>query len=507
MVGLLLGGLLPSRTVAEAGSEPAAGLDQAIAAAEASLREGERETAESHYRAVLLEGWLLMGALETVEERLAEARNAFRNASVSAVETRRALQSLALVQLAMGEAAPAVEILTRLAGRNPKDVQVRRLLAQALVAERLSARGAEAAGREPNRHQEPDRHQEDALDPEAGKTAVTPEIEAAALSPQERLTLKGRVRADLARTYLNLGVMQVQRERFARAAELFERAAAVDPEFPQVQYSLGVAHFNARQFDKAAGPLARALAANPQEAGLRRMLAMALFNTEVYGRAAELLRDDPERDADPSLQFAFGLALVRSDQAAEAEKVFARLLARHGDSAEVRVMLGQAHAQQGDFESAIESLTRALQLKADAAEANGTLGIIYLKQGRLAEAEQALQAELAGHAGDVKSQNALATVLDLEGRPEEALRLLRQLLKVKPDFANARYLLGKILLAQGAAPEAVENLEAAVRLTPEDANIHYQLGRAYQQLGRTEEARQEFEVFRQLKDKRRKSAP
>lgn len=502
MVGLLLSGLIPSRTVP--GSDPAAGLDQAIAAAEASLREGERETAESRYRAVLLEGWLLMGALETVEGRLAEARNAFRNASVSAVETRRALQSLALVQLAMGEAAPAVEILTRLAGRSPKDVHVRRLLAQALVAERLSARGAQAAGRET------DRHQEDAFDLEAGKTAVTPEIEAAALaalSPPERLTLKGRVRADLARTYLNLGLMQVQRERFARAAELFERAAAVDPEFPQVQYSLGVAHFNARQFDKAAGPLARALAANPQEASLRRMLAMALFNTEAYGRAAELLRDDPERDANPSLQFAFGLALVRSDQAAEAEKVFARLLARHGDSAEVRVVLGQAHAQQGDFESAIESLTRALQLKPDAAEANGTLGIIYLKQGRLAEAEQALQAELAGHAGDVKSQNALATVLDLEGRPEEALLLLRQILTVKPDFANARYLLGKILLAQGAAPEAVENLEAAVRLTPEDANIHYQLGRAYQQLGRTEEARQEFEVFRQLKDKRRKSAP
>src|SRR5258708_30498771 len=34
----------------------------------------------------------------------------------------------------MGEAAPATEILTRLARKNPKDVQTRWLLAQALVA-------------------------------------------------------------------------------------------------------------------------------------------------------------------------------------------------------------------------------------------------------------------------------------------------------------------------------------------------------------------------------------
>ena len=60
--------------------------------------------------------------------------------------------------------------------------------------------------------------------------------------------------AALARAYLNLGVMQAQAERFARAAEMFEKAAAVDPDFPQVQSSLGVAYFNARQFDEGHRP-------------------------------------------------------------------------------------------------------------------------------------------------------------------------------------------------------------------------------------------------------------
>src|SRR5438309_290075 len=79
-----------------------------------------------------------------------------------------------------------------------------------------------------------------------------------------------------------------------------------------------------------------------------------------------------------ALQYAYGLALVRAGRAAEAEPVFARLLARHGDTAELNVLLGQAHAQQGDYPSAIEALQRARQLKPDVAEASSTLGLIYM---------------------------------------------------------------------------------------------------------------------------------
>jgi tetratricopeptide (TPR) repeat protein len=336
-----------------------------------------------------------------------------------------------------------------------------------------------------------------------------PQIDASAVSrltPPQREELEGRVKATLARTYLNLGVMQAQGQRFDRAAELLEQAAALDPDLTPVQYSLGVAYFNAQEFEKATLPLTRALAKSPQDSGLRRMLALAWLNTEKYDKAAELLRDDPGREADPSLQYAYGLALVRSDQAAEAEAVFARLIARHGDSAEIKVVLGQAHAQQGDYDSAIRVLQEALRRKPDVAEANATLGVIYLKQGRLGEAEAALRAEVKARPVDLKSQHNLATVLDLEGRPEEAVPLLRMVLQSKPDLADARYLLGKVLLAQGAASEAAEQLEAAARLNPEAANVRYQLARAYQRLGRADEAERELSVYEKLKDERRGSA-
>ena len=167
------------------------------------------------------------------------------------------------------------------------------------------------------------------------------------------------------------------------------------------------------------------------------------------------------------------------------------------------MLLGQAHAQQGDYEAAIQSPQRALELKPDVAEANATPGVIYLKQGRLSEAEAALRAELKGHPADVTAGHTSppsSTVRESRRRP---LAILRTVLKAKPDFADARHLVGKVLLSQGAGAEAAEHLEAAARLAPEDANVHYQLGQAYQKLGRTDAAREQFELFQKLKDSRR----
>ncbi len=719
----------PPAKPGQAAADPLAPMLSSMAAAERELKQGEEESAESHYRDVLMAGWLVLGTAAAVDGRTREAHEAFLTASSSAVENRLALQALVLTEMQLGQAAQAVERLVHLIARNPGDRGLRMLLAQADVAngqpqqavleleeafagapqdlelafalaggylrlgrtepaETLFARIAAAhpgaathvlIGRtyrdfgqydraraelgkalaldprarrahyylgmihvteggvtrlddaiaefrkelalapgdplsslqlgmayvEGRRYEEALPHLElaaaspppqgrafyylgrcqlglgraepavaslrralelatqqgagalqmggihnqlgqalraagaaeeaathfaeasriageraeasreqlarylaSAPDPETGPAAVSllfQDPPLAAMAADDRQAIVRRARTELTRAYLNLGVMQARAQRFERAAEHLERAAAADPAFPQVQRSLAVAEFSAQRFDKAIAPLGLALAQTPDDLELRRMLATALIQTEAYGRAAELLAADPGRADDPQLEFAYGLALVRSGRPAEGERVFSRMLAVHGESPEIGVMLGQARAQEGDYPAAVESLTRALQQKPDVAEANATLGVIYLRQGKLEEAERALRTELKARPDDVKSANALATVLDLTGRPDEAIPLLRTALKAKPDYADARYLLGRLLLAKGSAAEAVEHLEAAVHVAPEDANIHYQLGRAYQALGRAQDSEREFELFRQVKAKSRET--
>ena len=105
-------------------------------------------------------------------------------------------------------------------------------------------------------------------------------------------------RVALARAYLNLGVLQAQAERFARAAELFEQAAGLDPEFPQVQYSLGVAYFNAQRFDKAAPRSPAPSPQTPGDAGADAHAGHGLAQRRgLRARPRRCSRDDPERDA------------------------------------------------------------------------------------------------------------------------------------------------------------------------------------------------------------------
>jgi tetratricopeptide (TPR) repeat protein len=228
----------------------------------------------------------------------------------------------------------------------------------------------------------------------------------AGLSPAERDELRGRAVRALARAYLNLGVLQAQsptpapsRERFALAAALFANAADLDPDFPKVQLSLGVARFNARQFDQAVAPLERALAAAPDDVGVRSMLATSLLNTGSWDRAAELLRTDPEREANPSLQSAYGLALVRGGRGAEAERVLSPLVAEHGDSAELRLLLGQALLAQGKASEAVPHLEAAARLAPEDPRARDELGHAYQKLGRTGLAQREFEAARQLEAG------------------------------------------------------------------------------------------------------------
>jgi tetratricopeptide (TPR) repeat protein len=709
----------------------AAPLDRTVALAEDSLRTGERQLAESRYRTALLEGWMLLGAIHVNSGRLVDARDAFGRASVSAVENAHAMLSLAIVQVQMGDTAPALDTLTTMVSASPRNIPIRRALAQALVtagkpleavqeleeahaiaprdteltfalasgylqlkkpqaAEPLFAQvsaarpgpqtyvligrtyrdagyydraraalqralqmdarttrahyylGTAAAMQEGGVRLDEaiaefreelkltpgdpptvlrlgmalaeTRHYQEAL-PLLDRAVRAPSppvdaflylgrcqlalnratdaigsfrraLEAAqmrststgvsddarlrlihyqlatalrdtgsaaeaqrefdeaqrlgtdrAVAARENLAhyladsaetvprpafavpldasgfdgvstaardrLAARVRATLARVYVNLGIMQAQAGRFARAADLLEDAARIDAAFPQVQYSLGVAYFNEQRYDKAAAALAHAVELQPGNAEARRMLALASLNADDYDRAADLLRDDPRRAADPSLQYAYGLALVRSNRAQEARDIFSRMLAEHPDVPELNVVLGQAYAAQGDYAAAVTSLQRAIDLKPTVADAHATLGVIYLKQGRLGPASDALRAELASQPGDTRARLTLATVLDLQSRSDEAMAELRAIIAARPMYADARYLFGKLLLARGSAAEALAQLEVAARLSPGVANVHYQLGQAYQRLGRADLAAREFELFQQLKDKQR----
>ncbi len=352
-----------------------------------------------------------------------------------------------------------------------------------------------------------------AADPATAQRTRNPlatETDLARLTAGERRGLRGAVDAALARAYLNLGVIQAQDltlpavERFTRAASSIEKAAEIDPTFPQVQASLGTAYFNARQFDRAVEPLSRALAASPSDVNLKRTLAAARIDTEAWPEAVALLHDDPAlaNDPEPSLQFGRGLALLRSGRAREAETVLTALLLRGGESAEALALLGQARVDLERYEPAVASLEQALRLKPGVPGANTALGLARWKLGRTEQAEVALRAALADRPSDPRAKLTLAELLAATSRSDDAIAVLHDLLAADPRLTDARLLLGGVLLARDDAAEALGPLEAAARERPDEPRVREQLAQAYRKLGRKAEAERALDTARRLRKAR-----
>ena len=294
-----------------------------------------------------------------------------------------------------------------------------------------------------------------------------------------------------------------------RAAELLEKAAAARPGLGRRSSPRsGVACFNARPVRPGHGPAgARAVAASPGDRGPDAHAgAWRGCNLESYAKAAELLRRRPgARERTRRCSSRTASRWCKSDRArGGGGGLLAPRLARTATPPELSVMLGQAHAQQGDFDAAIEALQRALRLKAGRGRGERDPGRDLPAAGQAGGGRGgAARGARGAPRGRPASQQNLAIVLELAaaaagGDRDPAARLLA----AKPDLVRRALPAGQDPAGpgrgRGGGRRTWRRPRAWRRRTP---SIHYQLGRAYQKLGRTEQAEQQFEVFRRLKDK------
>jgi tetratricopeptide (TPR) repeat protein len=202
-------------------SDPFASIDTHVALGERALQNDERQIAESHFREALHDGWMLSGALAVSDGQIERARDAFAHAAAAVVKIDDALQSLAVVDLRLGDTVGALAILTRLVGSNPKESGLRRVLAQALIASRQPEEAVQAL--------------------EEAHRAAPDDLE----------------------TTFALGSGYLQLKKVDAAEQLFKQIAAARP-IPQTYVLIGRAYRDAGEFDRARAALEKALAMDPR---------------------------------------------------------------------------------------------------------------------------------------------------------------------------------------------------------------------------------------------------
>jgi tetratricopeptide (TPR) repeat protein len=340
-----------------------------------------------------------------------------------------------------------------------------------------------------------------------GEAVNQTNILASSVSPEEEKeaqTYVSRLKPAIADAYNNLGVIAAGQKEFATSADYFQKAGDWNPSLETLDRNWGMAAFYANQYDRAVGPLDRNLKKRPDDLRARAALGLSYFMLENYAKTLETLRPvQTEVEGDPGLAYAYAVSSVKTGEYVEGIRRLKSLEQSNPNSADVHMLLGEAYADQAEYDTALEEYHKSLAIDPNQAQTHFLAGLAQLRKGSLEEAVQEFRAALKLNPNSSSIKYHVAFALIQLQQKEEALTLLRQVIQQDPKYADAFYELGKLQLEKGDARAAVSSLETGIKLSPESDYIHYQLAMAYRRDSRSEDAEREIKLYQVLKNRHR----
>ena len=321
--------------------------------------------------------------------------------------------------------------------------------------------------------------------------------------------------------------------RPSEAAELYQRALAIRPDWAEGWMSLGGALYQLNRCAEATDAFRKGI-----------KLAPGIGNAWAFLGLCEAELDDPDQAlADIRKGEALGLhgnwqfevavrvraaqLLMKASSFDEAPEQLLPLALRQEDSAVIEQTMGLAALGLGAAFPELPPEKRAVvalagkaawalasERPAEAAEAYEQLlarypdepGVhyaygLYLTETNVVAAFAEFQKEAQNNPKHWPSLIMIGSLRIRQGEPEPAIQSLRQALKYVP--AKHRWLchveLGRAILMSGNLDVATTEFETAARLLPSNPQVHLFLAQVYRRAGRTEDARRQAAEFENLK--------
>jgi len=216
----------------------------------------------------------------------------------------------------------------------------------------------------------------------------------------------------------------------------------------------------------------------------------------------------PQADRNPALSpkaqriiatLKAAVAHHRSGEFTAAEVLYKKVRATDPRNFVALQLSGALAAQTGDFELALNFLSRALALKPDYVDALNNRGNVYNELWRLDEALQDYSLVLTLKPDNADTLNNRGTILEKLRRLDEALADYDKAIALQPDFVSAFHNRGNALQALERYDEALEAYERALQLKPDYAEAFHNRGNVLQKVDRLEEALREYRSAIELK--------
>lgn len=160
---------------------------------------------------------------------------------------------------------------------------------------------------------------------------------------------------------------------------------------------------------------------------------------------------------------------------------------------------GKTRLEQGEYELAIDSLTKALYEDPRFVEAHILLAKAYSKKkGAYLESLKYLKNAIEIDGDNLEAHSLLAKIYLENRRYDSALPTVERILEIAPTSGFAHASMGEILCHKGKYREAISILRRSLLLDPEKPRAYFLLGSAFERLGRLTDAVFEFETAVEL---------
>jgi tetratricopeptide (TPR) repeat protein len=260
---------------------------------------------------------------------------------------------------------------------------------------------------------------------------------------------------------LNLGTALYNLKRYDEAVGVLESAAALSPNEAEPLYYLGLIHWSRNQDETAADFWERAVQLRPNFPAANFMLGEALRRNRRTSASVEFYKRALEQDASKFAYYArLGGVYIVLGQPDQALRVFRQGLLRFPRLPEAHYFAGVAARAAADYETAAAELRKALALEPRNVNALAQLGFVLLERGQMAEAESVLQRALSINNKHFYANYDLGRLLVRSRRYDQALPLLQHAATLKPNNPSVHYQLFVTLSRLKRKDEAERELAA-----------------------------------------------
>jgi tetratricopeptide (TPR) repeat protein len=285
----------------------------------------------------------------------------------------------------------------------------------------------------------------------------------------------------------------VRMKQFDSAAQVFQKAVALQPENSRESSVLASIQLMAHKPQKAISTL-QPLLENAPSSEVLQLAANAYEDAGQTDKAIELLRQsilqDP-KNVGPYLEFAYISSEHQSFQVGI--NVLNDGIEQQPDSAQLYFARGVLEVQLAEYDKAEADLQKAYDLDPKQSLTAAAQALLAVQQNDLSRALADVQKKLKQKPNDPLLLYVQADVLTQQGvepgTPEfqTAVQSARKAVSLRPALGPAHAVLAKLYVDSGQNQLAIEQCRKALEIDPKDGTSLYRLIQALRKTGKTAE--------------------